>query len=116
MLERRESQAHTEYHILVFVGHRPARGHAGAQAPFAAFVAAHVAQEGRVGHAAPLPLGERAPPNGLRFGTSSDVLPEAFELLEIPRVDQFVIPKRGCQLSLHAYGYFTVGFSMKRNV
>lgn len=50
------------------------------------------------------------------FGTAGNVLPEAFELLEIPRVDQFVIPERGCQLSLHAYGYFTVGFSMKRNV
>ena len=52
----------------------------------------------------------------MRFGTAGNVLPEAFELLEIPRVDQFVIPERGCQLSLHAYGYFTVGFSMKRNV
>ena len=116
MLERGEPQAHTKRHILVFVGHRPARRHAGAQAPLAAFVAAHIAQEGRVGHAAPLPLGERAPPDGLRFGTAGNVLPEAFELLEIARIDQFVIPERGCQLSLHAYGYFTVGFSMKRNV
>ena len=37
----------------------------------------------------PLRLRKRPPPDGLRFGTPRNVTPEAFELLDIARVDQF---------------------------
>ena len=53
----------------------------------------------------PLRLRKRPPPDGLRFGTPRNVTPEAFELLEIPRVEEFIIPEIGRQLFLHTLFY-----------
>ena len=81
MLERGESQPHAQPHPLIGVIHRPARGHFGTETPLAALLAARIAQKGGIGRTAPLLLGERPPPDSLRFGTPRNVTPEAFELL-----------------------------------
>ena len=106
VLERGESQPHAQPHPLIDVIHRPARGHFGTETPLAALLAARIAQKGGIGRATPLLLGERPPPDGLRFGTPRNVTPEAFEFLEIARINQFVIPESGCQLFLHKKIFF----------
>ena len=105
MLERRKPQPHAQPHPLIGILHHPAVGHSGRETPFAPLVAARIAPKRSVGHAPPLLFGERAPPDGLRLGTARHITPEAFQFLEIPRVEEFIIPEIGRQLFLHTLFY-----------
>ena len=101
VFERREPQPHAQLHPVMTVRHRPARRHLRLHAPLAAFVVTRVAHERRIGPAAPLLLGEAAPPDRLRLGAPRHKVSEALEFLEIARINQFVIPEIGGQLFLH---------------
>ena len=101
VLERRKAQPHAQPHRPVGILHRPAVGHLRRKAPLAALLLPGVAAERRIGQTPPLLLGKRRAPDGLRFGTARHEAAEAFELLEGARVDEFIIPEIGCELSLH---------------
>ena len=103
VLERGEAETHPKHRAAAVVAYRPALRHPGPQAPLPALLAAGVAQKRSVGHAPPLLLGQAPPPDRLRLRTARYIRPEAFELLEIARVDEFVIGKTGCKLFLHGF-------------
>ena len=89
------AQPHAQPHPLIGILHHPAVGHSGRETPFAPLVAARIAPKRSVGRAPPLLFGERTPPDGLRLGTARHITPEAFQFLEIPRVEEFIIPEIG---------------------